>query len=120
MRWSEIVEDVGVVQTAKQTLMSVLSSLKAQHISKITVEQLVDILKKDPDLQGINLENDIVNQALQGAQGFNIEPDPESGKMSVFIDGAQAGRQVDNKQAKKDDDHVHAAAMRTLDKDSSL
>lgn len=120
MRWNEIVtEDLGIVPMAKSYIMDIIAPLKAQGMKSITVQQLVDQLSKSPDFEGTQVEGDLVNQALNGIPGMKIEPDPETGQMSVMWDNPTAGRQVDAKQAEKDDKAIHNAALRTIDKKDS-
>lgn len=120
MRWSEIfTEELGTVQIAKNYILDILANLKAQGVTSITVQQITDQLKASPDFEGTAVENDLVNTALRGTDGFNIEPDPQTGELSVMIDNPQAGRQVDDKQAAKDDKNIRSAALRTIDKKDS-
>jgi hypothetical protein len=117
MRWNEIVvEDMGVLDVAKNAILDVVASLKAQGAETITVQQVVDLLSANPDLEGTAASPELVNQALKGVQGINVTPDPETGQMSVFIDNPTAGRQVDQKQAEKDDKAVRSAALRSIDR----
>ena len=117
MRWNEIfTEDLGVVQIAKGYIMDIISTLKAQGVNSITVNQVIDQLGKDPDLEGIEIDQGLINQALKGVPNVQITPSTETGAMSIIIDDPTAGRQVDAKQAEKDDNAIHSAAMRTIDK----
>lgn len=119
MRWNEIVtEEIGVVQMAKSHLMDIIAPLKAQGMNSITVQQLVDQLTKSPDFEGTQVEGDLVNQALVNIKGIKIEPDPETGQMSVMWDNPTAGRQVDQKQAEKDDKAVRSAALRSVERNN--
>ena len=120
MRWNEIVtEDMGIVQLAKSYAMDTISSLKAQGMNSITVQQLVDQLSKSPDFEGTNVEGDLISQALQGVNGIKIETDPENGQMTVFWDNPTAGRQVDQKQAEKDDKAIRSAALRSAERNNA-
>lgn len=117
MRWAEIIsEELNPVQMAKVAIMDILSSLKAQGVTSITVKQIIQQISDNPDFEGMQLEGDLVNQALQGVDNLKIEADPETNEMTVFIDNPTAGRQVDQKQAEKDDKAVHSAAMRSVER----
>jgi hypothetical protein len=120
MRWNEIVtEEISVVQLAKSYAMDIIAPLKAQGMDSITVQQIVDQISKSPDFDGTNVEGDLVNQALQGVKGIKIEPDPETGQMTVFWDNPTAGRQVDQKQAEKDDKAIRSAALRSVERNNA-
>lgn len=119
MRWDEIVtEEIGIVAMAKSYIMDIIAPLKAQGMQSITVQQLVDQLNKSPDFEGTNIEGDLVNQALNGVKGVKIEPDPSTGKMSVIWDNPTAGRQVDQKQAEKDNRAIRSAALRSVERNN--
>lgn len=120
MRWNEIIaEDISVLDMAKNAIMDIVASLKAQGAETITVQQVVDQLSGNPDLEGTAASPELVNQALKGVEGINVTPDPETGQMSIFIDNPAAGRQVDKKQAEKDDKAVRSAALRSIDRKTS-
>lgn len=115
MRWNEIIkEEINPVQLAKNSIMDIIAPLKAQGVGSITVQQIIDQLQANPDFEGTAVEGDLVNAALNGVPGLKIEPDPETGQLSVMIDNPTAGRQVDQKQAEKDDKAVRSAALRTI------
>jgi hypothetical protein len=117
MRWHEIVtEELSFVQMAKSYIMDILAPLKAQGVKAITVQQILDQLKGNPDFQGTDLSGDLVNQSLRGMDEYTIEPDPQTNQLSVMISNPEAGRQVGHKQAEKDQKSIHNAAMRTIDK----
>jgi hypothetical protein len=117
MRWTEIIsEEMGMTQMAKVAIMDILTTLKAQGVTSITVKQVIDQLSRNPDFEGTMIEQDLINQALQGIKDVKVEPDGETGQMSIMINNPQAGRQVDQKQAERDDKAIHSAAMRTIDK----
>lgn len=115
MRWSEIVnEELGVVQRARIYIMDIISSLKAQNVESITVDQVLDQLRSRPEFEGKDLEEDLVVQALKGVQGLKIEPDTKNRKLTVFINQPRAGRQVDDKQEEKDSENIRKAALRSI------
>lgn len=114
MRWTEIVtEELNPLQVAKGIIMDIISRLKAQGVNSITVQQVLDLIKRNPDLEGTAVEADIVATAVRGVDGVSVEPDPENGQLSLMISNS-AGRQVDQKQAEKDDKQVKSAAMRSI------
>jgi len=115
MRWNEIVtEDLNVVQIAKNYILDILSTLKAQGVKSVTVDQVVQQLSVNPDLAGTQVDAELINQALNGVDGFSVEVDPETNQMSIMIDNPTAGRQVDKKQAEKDDKAIKSAALRSI------
>lgn len=115
MRWNEIINEVLTpVQIAKGAIMDIVARLKAQGLTSITVQQVIDLIKNNPEFEGTAVEPDLINAALQGVQGVKVDVDPETNQMSVIIDNPTAGRQVDQKQAEKDDKAINSAALRSI------
>jgi hypothetical protein len=120
MRWNEIVtEELGVVQLAKSFIMDIIAPLKAQGMESITVQQLVDLLSRNIEFEGINVEGDLVNQALRGVDDIKIESDPETNQLTVFWTNPVNGRQVDQEQAEKDDKAIRSAALRSVERNNA-
>lgn len=115
MRWSEIViEELSVIDRARSSITDMISSLKAQKVEQITVDQILDQLRSNPDFESNDLEADLVISALEGVKDLKIEPDPETGKMTVFIGGIISSRQVDADQAEKEAKDIKKAALRAI------
>lgn len=116
MRWSEVINEVlNPVQMAKGAILDIVASLKAQGVTSITVEQVIQLIRDNPEFDGMAIEGDLINTAINGVDGLKVEPDPETGKLSIMIDNPTAGRQVDQKQAEKDDKAIKSAALRAID-----
>ena len=117
MRWSEIViEELSMVDLARSSIMDIIAPLKAQKVEQITVDQILDQLRANPDFESTDLEADLVMSALKGVEDLKIETDPNSGKMTVFIGGIPSSRQVDSDQAEKDEQNIRKAALRAIKK----
>jgi len=115
MRWSEIITEVlNPLQLAKSAIMDIVANLKAQGVTSITVDQVIDLISKNPDFEGTAIEGDLINAAVKDVDGISVQPDPATGKLSIMIDNPTAGRQVDQKQAEKDDKAIKSAALRTI------
>ena len=115
MRWNEIINEVlNPVQIAKGAIMDIVAGLKAQGVQSITVDQVIELIRNNPDFEGTTIEGDLINAAVKDVDGVSVQPDPETNKLSVMIDNPTAGRQVDQKQAEKDDKAIKSAAMRAI------
>jgi hypothetical protein len=119
MRWHEIFnEDISIVAQATGAVMDIITSLKSQGLEKVTVDQVLGLLKHRPEFDGSDIEADLVGQALKNVKGIKIEPDIEAhGQMTIFWNSPTPGRQVDDKQAEKDAKNIRSAAMRSIAKD---
>lgn len=116
MRWTEIIgESVDVLADARAFILDMLAPLKAQGASTITVDQILDELKANPDFQGTALDANLVMDALKNVKDITIQPDMEGdGAMSVFIGNSAKSRQVDKTQAEQDKEDIRKAARRSL------
>lgn len=118
MRWNEIInEAVSQTLLARSFILDLISPLKAHGVESITIDQILDQMNQNPDFYGFNLEADFIMASLRGVKGIKIERDAESGDMTVFIDNGTSNRQVGSDQAKKDDENIRKAALRTIDRD---
>jgi hypothetical protein len=117
MRWAEIIgETDDVLADARAFILDMLAPLKAQGADSITVEQILDQLKHNPDFYGTALDSRFVMDALKNVEDLVIEPDAEAGgALTVKINNGDKSRQVDAEQAEKEKDDVHKAAQRSLD-----
>jgi hypothetical protein len=118
MRWHEIVGESDLTNKARSDILDILAPLKSQGVGKITVQQILDNLKANPDFSGISLDADFVMDAVKSLKAVSkIQPDPDSqGAMTAYLDTPVGTRQVDPKTADKEKADISKAAMRTLNK----
>ena len=117
MRWAEIIgESDDVLANARTFILDMLAPLKAQGADSITVDQILDQLRHNPDFVGTAIDTRFVMDALKNVEDLTIEPDMQGGgKMTVKIGNGDKSRQVDAETAEKEKDDVHKAAQRSLD-----
>jgi hypothetical protein len=119
MRWHEIFRefDQGVTGLAKGYILDLIAPLKAQGVQSITVQQLIDQLQGNPDLAGVEIDQQFVMDMLKDQKNIRIEKDPNNMEMTVFLDEPISSRQVDHKQAEQERKHIRQAAVRQATKD---
>lgn len=119
MRWNEIFLefDTGMTSDATGFVLDLLAPLRAQGVSSVTTQQIIDHCNGNPDFEGINLDDEFVMAALEGQPNIRIETDPENGAMTVFLDDVAKSRQVDHQQAEQEKERVRQAAVRQATKD---
>lgn len=100
----------------KELIRSVVIPLKAQKVDKITVDQLMDNIRSNPQLQGIDIDqNYIVNQLGQSKVVNKVQADPENnGLMTVYFDFPVGDRQIDAKQKDKETADIKKAAVKQV------
>lgn len=118
MRWHEIVGESDFTSKARSDILDILAPLKSQGVTKITVAQILDNLRGNPDFSGMNLDADFVMDATKSLKAVSkIQPDPDAeGAMTAFLDTPVGTRQVDAKTADKEKADISKAALRTLNK----
>lgn len=116
MRWAEIIgESNDVLADARTFILQVLAPLKAQGVASITVDQVLDQLRANPDFQGQAIDQQFVMDALKNIKDVTIEPDMDAdGKMSVKFDSLTKSRQVDDAEQAQDTKDLKKSALRSL------
>lgn len=119
MRWYEFVhESDDVVDQTHDALMDMLTPLQSQGITSITVEQAIDQISLDPNLQGIQITDDLIMQALQRASGVKVAPDPANGgAMTIQLNPDAPSTRAAQHQTEKGEEKVNQAALRQSTKD---
>lgn len=87
MRYYELIkeDDVNPLDSAKQDIMDFIIPLKTQGINSATVNQVIDYLKSDPDLSGINIDNNFLQQVIDGINGVSLQTN-SAGILCLIID----------------------------------
>lgn len=118
MRWHEVFNefDQGIGDLGKGFILDLLAPLKAQGVQSITVQQIIDQLKANPDFEGTALDDQFVMSALKDQKNIRIEKDPNNMQMTIFLDEPISSRQVDGQQAKQEQKHIRQAAVRQATK----
>lgn len=117
MRWYEIInEEQDFEDHVKNAILDMITPLRGQGISSLTLDQLMDQIKSDPEIQGMDLTPDFVSSLINKIPGFSVHTD-SNGQLIVDMEKANNGDQ--DTSAKKDSDStkVDNAAMRQATKD---
>lgn len=119
MRWKDIVnEDPSNVSRASNYALDMLSALRSQGQSSITVAQMIDLLKNHPSMEGIRIDNNFVTNLVNNSGLVKeIKPNSESEGMPLTIflkPPGGVGNAKTPDQAEKDKDKIHKSAMKQL------
>ena len=108
----------NVVDLTRDALLDVVTPLLSQGITSITVKQVIDQIKTNPDLQGITITDDLISQAVQGITGLSIAPDmANGGKLAITLNPSAPSTQAAQQQTDKAADKIDQAATRQSTKD---
>lgn len=124
MRLSEIINESGAFRSTfviegqtmnavEEALRSILIPLKSQKINKITIDQILDNLRMNPQLEGIDLDQSYIVDVLGKSKVVDkVQADPENnGLMTVFFDFPVGDRQIDQHEAEKEKQGIKKAAL---------
>lgn len=127
MRLSEIIGTSGVFgptsilegqteNTLQEVLRSVLIPLKSQKVDKITISQLLDNVRQNPQLAGIDFDDKYIIDILGKSKAVSkIQADPENnGEMTVYLDFPVGDRQIDQKQAEREKEDIRRSAVKNI------
>lgn len=117
MRWNEIVsEEQDFEDQVKNAILDMITPLRGQGISSLSLQQLMDQIKSDPDVMGMDLTPDFVTSLINKIPGFSVHTD-SNGQMIIDMEKADNGDQDTNAKKDSDDTKVDNAAMRQATKD---
>lgn len=86
MRYYELIrEEVNPSDVAKSDIMDFIISLKSQGIYSSTINQLIDYLKSDNDLSGINIDQDFISNIIDEIKGAELQTN-SSGILCLILD----------------------------------
>lgn len=120
MKWSnikKICEDLDDPMTiAKNDILDFVTPLRSRGVTDIPIEQVISFLNNDPDIQGINVDMNFVQNAIEGIDGINVHTNANGDHvigLDSLNDVSPQGAPVDKKGQQK----VNAAAIRAAKND---
>ena len=117
MRWHEIIsEEQDFEDQVKNAILDMVTPLRGQGVTSLSMNQLLDQIKSDPDVIGMDLTPDFISSLVNKIPGFSVHTD-SNGQLIVDMEKANDGD--DTLQSKQDsnDKKVDDAAMRQAIKD---
>ena len=116
MRWFEVIsEEQDFQDQLKNSILDTIVPLRSQGISSLTLKQLMDQLKTDPDIMGMDITSDYLSDIINKIPGFSVHTNSD-GVLVVDMEKAQDGDEAPSKQDASDK-KVDNAAMRQATKD---
>lgn len=111
MRYLEILfEQQDFRDKVKNSILDMITPMKSQGISTLTLHQLMDQLKTDPDIMGMDITSDFLIDILEKIPGISVDENSPDKNISLTDSGQEQENKankskVDNmalNQAKKD------------------
>ncbi len=88
---------------AASAITTALIPFVSGSVGKITVDQLLDIVKADPSLDGIEVDTNLVTKISKSIKDIKkIQLDPETNKMTVYLNIVADERYTSEDQHEKD------------------
>ena len=120
MKWNNIiklVEDLNdPLQLAKNSILDMVTPLRSKGVTEVPLDKVISFLNSNPDIQGINVDMNFIQNAIQGIDGIDIHTNAD-GKHVIGLDSlndvSPEGKSVD----KKGEQRVNAAAVRAAKND---
>lgn len=109
-----LLEDDGInpVDLAKNDILDMLTPLNSQGVNSITVSQVIDELKTDPDLQNLNIDRNFVEQAISGLNDVEMQTN-SAGVLCLMLSTNDDGTTATPTQQAQNQSKVDDAATRT-------
>lgn len=117
MKWNKILETMNdnILDITKNAILDIIVPLQNEGVQSLGINQIIAILKDNPDLSGTNIDQNLIKSAIDGMDGLSVSTDA-SGDLNLniqTIDDVSPTPEVDNSDQKKVDD----AALRAAKKD---
>lgn len=111
MRYVELLkEDINV--DLKNDITNILVNIQSQGINKITIPQILDILRNKSEYNGLSLDSNIINDTLQKIDNVSVKPDMDNnGILTVEINSPNS---LPNSNKKSNEEKVDDMANNTV------
>lgn len=120
MYWIDIIrEDLNITSSASRYALDVLSTLRSQGQTSVTVQQLTTMLSKHSVVAGITLDDKFVTSIIKDSPLVKeIKPNNDMvGKpLTIFLNVSGASGVKPDKQVDKEKKKIHSAAVKQLNK----
>lgn len=111
MRYFELLRENTEVNL-KDDIIDIIVNLKSQGINSITIPQILDILRKKSEYNGLSLDQNVINDVLTKVKNISTKPDMENdGILTVYID-TPGNLPQNNKKSNKN--KVDSMAQKTI------
>lgn len=114
MKWNNLLEAINdnIVQNTKNAILDMIVPLQNEGVQSLGINQVISILKDNPDLDGYNIDANLIQQAIDGVYGLSISTDA-SGDLNLnigTIEDVSPYMDIDDSDEKKVNDAAVRAA----------
>lgn len=111
MRYIDLLKE-DIDTDLKNDITNILVNIQSQGVNKITIPQILDILRNKIEYNGLSIDSNIVNDTLEKIDNVTVKPDMENnGILTVEINSPSSLPQT-NKQNSQD--KVDNMAQKTI------
>lgn len=117
MKWNNIVEamNTNIVDIAKNSILDMIVPLQNEGVQSLGVNQVIASLRNNPDMDGINIDNNLIQNAIDGVDGLSLSTDA-SGDLNLNI-GTTSDVSPQTEISTSSEKRVNDAAVRAAKKD---
>lgn len=97
---------------AVEVISTALIPFVSGNVDKITVAQLIDIVKLDPAFDGLVIDDNFISKIAKNIKDIKrIQLDPETDMMTVYLNAVAADRYTSGDQKEKDVEKIKKNAV---------
>ena len=97
---------------AVEVISTALIPFVSGNVDKITVVQLIDIVKLDPAFDGLVIDDNFISKIAKNIKDIKrIQLDPETDMMTVYLNAVAADRYTSGDQKEKDVEKIKKNAV---------
>ncbi|AXH72777.1 MAG: hypothetical protein [Caudoviricetes sp.] len=104
------------LELAKNSILDMITPLRSRGVTEIPVQKAIDFLNNNPDIQGIDIDSNFIQNAIDGIDGISIMTNANGDsvlKLESLNNVSPQGSEPNEKSA----DKVNAAAVRAAKSD---
>lgn len=109
-------DDNNPLDMARNSILDMITPLRSRGVTEIDIQDVVDFLNSNPDIQGIDIDSNFIENAIEGIDGVSIMTNANGDsvlKLESMNNVSPQGSPPNEKSA----DRVNAAAVRAAKND---
>lgn len=109
-------DDNNPLDIAKNSILDMITPLRSKGVTEINIQDVIDFLNSNPDIQGINVDSNFIENAIEGIDGISIMTGA-NGDMMMKLESMNNVSPQGTPPNEKSTDRVNAAAVRAAKND---
>lgn len=104
------------LEIAKNDILDMVTPLRSKGVTEIPLAKVIDFLNNDPDIQGIHVDMNFIQNAIEDIDGIDIHTNA-NGDHVIGLDSLNDVSPQGDTVDKKGQQRVQSAAIRAAKKD---